>query len=246
MQDGLAGGPGDRDGQSVDRLAALAVRQLPVRDGRDVGDRVADAGAHEARRRRRGRSRGRRPRRSGWARRTSPGRAVVERRDRRADAVVGEVGGDRDHRQAARVAAYLATSMILPPPMPTTASYRLLPSASGERRAAEARLPSQTSNTSAPGSDGREPVPDLLARARCRPRPARAGAEIRSWSSSARSSMAPAADVDDERAGQHPGQYWHAISLALARSSWLSTSTQRRPRWRGATSIRSPRSTSSW
>ncbi|CAM5723179.1 hypothetical protein SGLAM104S_06421 [Streptomyces glaucescens] len=52
-------------------------------------------------------------------------------------------------------------------------------------------------------------------------------------------------DVDDQRRGDQPGQYRHAISRPRARSSWLSISTQSTSPI-GATSIRKPRSTSSW
>ena len=54
-----------------------------------------------------------------------------------------------------RAAAYFVTSMILPPPRPTTASYRL-PLMSSASLTAESIVPSATAYQSAPGSTGRE------------------------------------------------------------------------------------------
>ncbi len=46
---GLGGGPGESQRQPVDRLAALARRQQPVLDGREVAHHVADPGAATSR-----------------------------------------------------------------------------------------------------------------------------------------------------------------------------------------------------
>ena len=68
--------------------------------GREVAHHVADAGRAPSAAARRARSRGRRPPRAAGRRRTSPCRPrAATSCDRRADAVVREVGGDGDHRQ---------------------------------------------------------------------------------------------------------------------------------------------------
>ena len=118
-----------------------------------------------------------------------------------------------------------------------------MPSAS---RTAESIVPSATGYQSAPGSTGASrsrrarPEPPLIAMASL------PEAEIR-WSARrpARSSMRAAPDVDDDRGRDEAGQYRHAISLPLARSSWLSISTQVTSPM-GATSTVKPRFTSSW
>lgn len=69
-----------------------------------------------------------------------------------------------------RAAAYFATSTILPPPRPTTASYRL-PLMSSASLTAESRVPSVTGYQWAPGSAGvsrsrrARPEPSLIATA---------------------------------------------------------------------------------
>ena len=88
--------------EAVDLLAALALGEPPVGDRREVADarRRSPSGAWPARCA--ARSRGRRRRPSASARRTTLAArvVVVERRDRRGDAVVGEARGHGDERQA--------------------------------------------------------------------------------------------------------------------------------------------------
>ena len=97
---GLGGGPGHRRGEAVHLLAGLAVRKLPVGQRAQVRQRLADAGPDEP-------GRGLADQvevdddtdRVGHA--VGAGaRVVLQGRDRRADPVVREVGGDRDQRHA--------------------------------------------------------------------------------------------------------------------------------------------------
>jgi hypothetical protein len=96
---GLRRRPRERHREAVDLLAVRGVRGLPVGDRGQVRGDLADTRADRPRRglgdqvevddhrdRRR------------YAVRAAPG-VVVQRADRGADAVVGQVGGDRDHRQ---------------------------------------------------------------------------------------------------------------------------------------------------
>ncbi len=236
---------GHRDGQPVHRLAGDRVRQLPVRAGRDVGDDVADAGCHEARRGlpdhvqvdddadRAGHPVG------------APAGVVVEGRDRRADAVVGQVGGDRDQRQADPgggvlggvddLAAAEADDRVVVP-----AAHRL-----GQAHRAVQAAVVHVVPVGAGQGGLQAPAHGRTGAVADRHRDPARGRQPLVREDPAERVQRARADLHEQRRRDQSGQYRHAISRAFARSSWLSTSTQETSPI-GCTSIRRPRSTISW
>ncbi len=244
-QHGLAGGTGHGGGQAVDGLTVDLVRELPVGDRRDVGDRVTDAGADE-------------PDRGfldhvevdhhGDRRRHTVGTAavvVVQDGHRRADAVVREVGGDGHHGQpdprrgvlghVDDLAAAQAHDGVV-----AAALYVVGQLDRGVDGAVDDRVPvgvrqhglqlgAQRHAGASADRDGQ------LA----------GGGDPLVGQEAGQVVHRPATDVDDDGRGDEPRQYWHAIVRPLARSSWLSISTHLTSPM-GATSMVKPSLTSCW
>ena len=241
----LARRAGHRHGQSVHRFAGDGVGQLPVRAGRDVGDDVPDAGRHEALRGlpdhvqvdddadRAGHPVG------------APAGVVVEGGDRRADAVVGQVGGHRDDRQADPGRGVLGGVDDL---AATEADDRVVVPAAhllGEaHRAVEAAVVHVVPVGTGQGRLQAFAHRGAGAVADRHRDPARRRQPLVRQDAAERVQRARA-DLGEQRRRNQSGQYWHAISRAFARSSWLSTSTQDTSPI-GCTSIRRPRLTISW
>lgn len=232
--------------EAVDVLAALARGQLPVRDRGDVGQGVTDTGPHEADR---GLTDdvevdddGDRVRHAVRA----TARVVVERRDGRAQAVVRQVRRDGDQRQAdARRGELGAVDDLAAAEAHDRVVAALLDGLSEldrvvERPAADLEpLRTGQLRLEALAQDGARATADRDGQASGGRRDPLVGENGRQVVDR------PRPDVDDNRRGDEPRQYWHAISRPLARSSWLSISTHFTSPI-GATSILKPRFTSSW
>ena len=184
------------------------------------------------------------------ARRRSPCPRRCRGGDRRADAVVREVGRDRDHRQARRAAPRTwprrwSCRRRCRRPRRTTRSRRSSPSS-----IAASRVPPATrEDLGVAAATGAITLGDPVALARRRPRPPRSPpVEIRpSASSPPRSAMAPAADVD--RTAGVGTQSGLVAACDLPAPSRGRRGCRPRPTGRrrsAATSISPPRFDSSW
>jgi hypothetical protein len=245
VQDRLRCGLRERHGEAVDRLAALAPGQPPVGDRGQVGDDVADARAAHA-----GIAAAHvvqvddeRDRHLHAVGALAP--LLLERRDRRGDAVVREARRDRDHRQPAErrgelgdveraAAADPDERVVEPRAQPLGERVRLVDAAVLEPpdvRVAELRPQLVGDLLAQPGPDDDRDVP--------------AGRDAPVGEQRGQLRDRAGADVDEQRRADHPRQQRQAISRARTRSAWSSTSAQSTPPI-GATPMRPPRSAYSW
>lgn len=240
---GLTGHGG---GQAVDLLAVLPVRQLPVGHGGDLADHIADTGPYESHRSLAddievdddGDRVGHTVR--------AAARVVVERGDRGAEAVVREVRGHRDERQAHACGGVLRAVDDL---AATEADDGVVTAGLLDRVGETDRSVDGAVGVAEPvrlGERRGEPLTQDLAGAAADGEGQSAGGRDALVGQDRRQIVErPRPNVDDDRRGDEPRQYWHAITRPLARSSWLSISTHLTSPM-GATSMRKPRFTSSW
>ena len=229
----------------VDRLGALRGGEPPVGDRAEVGDRVADARAphrgvarphvvevdHHGDRHLHAEAR--------------LAAALLERRHRRGDAVVGERGGDRHHRQPRQRGRVLG-------------GVERLAAADAHQRVEEARaqppaqLGGRLDRAALDHPDVRvaelrpQHLRDLLALPRAdRDRDVPAAGDAAVGEQRGEAGDGAGADVDGQGRPDHPAQQRHATTRAASRSRWSSTSTHSSPPT-DATPTRPPRSAYSW
>ena len=168
---------------------------------------------------------------------------VLERGDGGGQAVVGQRGGDRHHRQAGQARGVLGEidrAAAADADQGVVEAFAQLP---GERCGL---LHAPALGVADLGVVELQASGDLLAEAG----PdddgdVAAGGDPAVGQQRGQARDGAGADVDGQRRADHPGQQWHATSRARARSSWSSTSTHATVPI-GAVATRPPRSASSW